>query len=234
MVLLYTCWLVDPWKPSREKYLEAWRDLGWDVVLWTDAQRSGLVRSPVEGVQLRDAAEITTNAAIADAYAYAVHHMNHGTAADLFRYEVLTQCGGAYADLDVMPAAALTPARLPAFEPRFNYCHRKQIEIRFVSSPLRNHPLLGVLRDTAVANERSFIEQGGWNQLDATMVGVLHRTGPDMARPVVEAYAAASGKTLLDYLLRDVINDATEEGEEHYVVKLAAARHIAAMDLLPR
>jgi hypothetical protein len=232
--MIHLCWLTEPWKKSHEKYLAAWVELGWNVTLWADA-RSGLSKSPVAEVALRDSSEIASGSPIENVFQYAVRHQDHGTAACLFRYQVLTTLGGAYADLDVQPLDA-TPTLLERVEPGFALEQRLNLlEIRFITTPRAEHPLLIKLRDTAVENEAQFLLNGGWGNLAsrAAMIhSVLDRAGPKMARIVIERYAIEHGLSLDEMILQNAVNELTPESKlPGFVDKQHIIRRIALSEL---
>jgi mannosyltransferase OCH1-like enzyme len=215
---LHFCWLIDEWAQSREKYLKQWMNAGWPVVLWHGGQLSS---SPVEGVVLRPADAIIKGSPVEEVLAYERRHLNHAACADLFRYELLCRLGGAYCDIDVGPAKKAVPALMKRTDPVFGTCwwqHRRSLEIRFIVSPPA-HPLLRLLRDTAVKNSETFIEAGGF-KTDSNMNNVLWRTGPGMARQVVQDYARKNGlrynRLLLNLATR---HNTVENNGEHFHLK---------------
>lgn len=172
----HCCWLVDAWKPSREKYLKAWSDAGWHVVVWHMGQLGAIPDAPVE---LQDARQIIEGSPIADVFAYEHRHKSHASCADLFRYEVLIQRGGAYFDMDVFPdrAKPVVPDE-PVFGSVWSrmYSMTREAEIRYISVRAQ-HDLIALLRDEAVQREMRFIEKGGYKK---GIDWIVNRTGPGM------------------------------------------------------
>lgn len=226
-MILHTCWLVDPWKPSREKYLRAWRELGWRVAVWT---MEPIEHLPTLGVDHRPALEVVEGSPIERAFLHAVEHKDHATAADLFRYQVLLEHGGAYADLDVEPLDRVRVDRIgDRVLPGFALDMRSKLEIRFIVTPGPGHPLIENLRNTAAANADAFIAAGGWSQARAPIREVLERTGPKMARKVVERFAHDRCIRQIDFLIAGAVNERTpENNESHFVHKAETIRRIAA------
>lgn len=226
--MLNFCWLVDPWAESRQKYLQQWLNAGWPVVLWHGGQ---LVSAPVEGVALRHADEIIKGSPIEEPLEYERHHKNHASCADLFRYELLYQQGGAYCDIDIGPGKSAVPGLLKRTEPVFGNCwwqHRRTLEIRFIVAPPK-HPLLLRLRDTAVRNSLAFMAKGG-HTATTDMNAVLWRTGPGMARVVVKTYAKERGLRYNRLLLKLATRDNTKENNgEHFHLKQGTIREIAGL-----
>lgn len=189
---LHFCWLIDEWKESREVFLRSWVAAGWPCILWHGGQ---LENSPVEGVELRHADEIVAGSPIDRAFRYEQHHKAHAPCADLFRYEVLCQLGGAYADIDTTPGKeGRRPSLLKTERPLFGrewLMRRWDIEIRFIVSP-PGHPLLEKIRDTAALRTEKFIESGGYAKHGTGKLGelawTLNRTGPFMAAEVLRSY----------------------------------------------
>lgn len=128
-------------------------------------------------------------------YRYEQHHKAHAPCADLFRYEVLCQYGGAYADIDTTPGKKGAPGLLKsATHPLFGrewLQRRWDIEIRFIVSP-PGHVLMKKLRDTAVSRTERFIASGGYAKHGTGKLGepawVLNRTGPFMAAEVLRKH----------------------------------------------
>jgi hypothetical protein len=231
------CWLVDPWASSRERYLRAWRDMGWPVVLWHGGQISS---PPVEGIELRDSREIIEGSPIEEAFAYEVHHKNHAPAADLFRYEVLYQRGGAYCDIDILPRKIAVPSlwdtrREVAFDRewlRLTY----SLEIRFILTPgaVSHHPLIGQIRDRAVARCQDFRDKGGYANGYDDPYEVVGRTGPQMVKALVIEHCLERGlrgpSAYRKLFLTRATDVATvENAKEHYVKKLPEVLRIAAL-----
>ncbi len=225
---LHFCWLLDPWKPSREKYLQAWQTAGWDCVLWHGGQ---LTEPPVEGVRLLEARAAVKGSPIETAYAYEARYQNHAACADLFRYQVLVAHGGAYADIDILPGIAAVPLLFNSTLPRFGGAFmqlRWRPETRFISTPSAQHPLMITLRDSAVLNTQAFIDAGGYER---NGVGnTIHRTGPIMAEPHIYAYAKAAGERSYALLLQQATIDSTPENQqEHFTDKFPVIRSIAGL-----
>lgn len=173
--MLHCCWLVDPWRPTRERYLHAWGELG-PLTLWHAGQ---LEREPLHPVTLRDARELFQGSVLEQAWAYELRHRNHAACADLLRYEALYQLGGAYFDLDVLPHPAHLDKAAFASICAQDFAlgsHGESPEIRFIFSRAR-HPALERVRHLAAERTRAYIESGGHAQ-GVTMQGVLTRTGP--------------------------------------------------------
>jgi hypothetical protein len=217
---LHMCWLIDPWKPSREQYLRAWQAAGWQCVLWHSGQ---IEEPPVPGVELRCVAQIIRGSIVEKGYEYERQHRSHAGCADLFRYQVLHELGGAYADLDVLPGEHTTPG-LPA-GPLFGLAERGRFEIRFIRAPT-HHPLLLEILQRVVSNQTAFMRQRGYSQ---GYRGIPERTGPVAARPVVERYAKLHGRWG-DYVLPNATIDGTEENiKEGHALRiheiLSAAQH---------
>jgi mannosyltransferase OCH1-like enzyme len=211
---LHFCWLLDPWRPSREQYLKAWQDAGWDCVLWHGGQ---LQEPPVPGVELRLAEDLIAGSAIERVYRYEHGSGAYACCADLFRYLVIHTLGGSYVDIDVLPAPGNTPA-LPE-GPMFGDVHPSfcahGFEIRFIRAP-QGHPLMKQLIDIAVRNETVFSNQGGYERA-VQQTTVLNRTGPKMAEGVVKQWAASCGRTVADFTLRPACVDTPEnKSERHY------------------
>lgn len=226
---LHGCWLVDPWKPSRERFLRSWLAAGWNVVLWHNGQ---LAAAPVEGVELRDAREILERCptGLQEAFAYELRHENHAACADLFRYAVLFEQGGAYFDIDIKPGPAATPVRLadvtlPAFGQHFTRL-AWHLEIRFIFAPVAKHELFTCLVETAARNTLEFMADGGYAKRG--FGNLLLRTGPQMAEKVVYAYAKQQGVPNTAFLLKNATLDMTpENSEEHYSDKVPRVLEIA-------
>ncbi len=209
---LHCCWLIEAWRPSRERYLRAWQDAGFHIVLW---HRGQLLAPPVPGVELRLASEIVTGSRIERAFNYEARYRCHASCADLFRYQVLCARGGAYADIDVLPT--LTPADLAgAPVPQFGHTSTSRFEIRFIYAITPGHPLLQELRDMAAYAEERFIRQGGYDNDALRYSQIVERTGPIMAARLVSRWAHARGRSLIHFQ-RDATYDATHENTtEHH------------------
>ena len=206
-MILHACWLLDPWRETRNKYVAAWARKGFEVNLW----HQGQLGCVVPGAVLRDARDLIAASPIADAFAYEEHSRVHAACADLFRYEVLLQHGGTYADLDVLPLAP--PGEVQ--EPRFERDMRGQLEIRYLAAP-QGHELLRALRDEAVREEAAFVARGGYKTL-RDLGAVLARTGPHMAMRVAQAWAASHSVPYGSMLLRKAVDANTRENRrEHY------------------
>ena len=198
-VELHFCWLVDPWKSSREQYVRAWQAAGWQCVLWHSGQ---IQETPAPGVELRNAAEIVRGSIIEKSYEYELRHNSHACCADLFRYQVLYALGGAYADIDVLPGENTTP-ELPS-GPLFGLAERRRFEIRFIRAPAQ-HPLLLAILKRVVRNQSFFIRQGGYS---GGFKNIVERTGPLAARSVVVEFAKDRWG---DFVLPDATIDDTQE-----------------------
>lgn len=238
---LHVCWLVDDWKPTRDKYIAAWQRAGWRVNLWTLGQCSSTPSTP--GLRLYDARSVLSSSPVGAAFEYEMAHRSHAAAADLFRFAVLFELGGAYADLDVLPrdARPATSAPLfgmpqgagkqvPVFQRRNLKIDSDQLEIRFVASP-ENHPLIARVLDTQAANERRFIDSGGYAKHGIDRI--VARTGPVAVERVVRDYAAAVGVAFRAFLLKDATLDRTPENEgEHMTFRypeIIRAAHAASV-----
>jgi len=207
---LHVCWLLDPWKPSRNKYVAAWSALGFNVHLW----HQGQLAADVPGVSLHDATELISGApeALREAFQYEEKFRVHAACADLFRYEVLLRHGGTYADLDVYPLQPLLDS-VPF--PTFEKDRRGKLEIRYLAAPV-GHELLRRLRDEAVRQESLFMAQGGY-RTRADLGAVLARTGPRMAARVTRAWAKEKNAPYATLLLARAVNARTPENRrEHY------------------
>ena len=209
---LHCCWLIEAWRPSRERYLRAWQDAGFDIVLWHGGQLS---EPPVPGVELRLASEVVSGSRIERAFDYEARHGCHAPCADLFRYQVLCVHGGAYADIDVLPT--LTPADLAdATLPQFGrVTGTSRFEIRFIYALTPGHPLLRELRDMAAYAEEHFIRQGGYSNDELRYSQIVVCTGPIMAARLIRKWARARGRQLMHFKC-DATFDKTYENSVEY------------------
>lgn len=209
---LHLSWLVEPWKTSREQYLRAWKAQGWHCILWHCGQIS---ETPVEGVELRNAYDLVRGSSIEDVFEYEREHWSHASCADLFRYLVLLQLGGAYVDIDVLPYGDTMPP--PKTWPRFGVpnppVEGSLLEIRFIVANAE-HELLQRLLHQAERNERAFLRRGGYTH--QRYASVVQRTGPGMAVGVVEQYAQELEQPLQDFLLTATQDDTPENNLEHH------------------
>lgn len=227
--MLHFCWLIDDWRPSREKYLQAWSQAGWPCVLWHGGQ---LRHSPVAGVELRNAEEIIAGSAIESYFRYEAKHRNHACCADLFRYEVLLRRGGAYSDIDILPGPKASPLLLnnqgaPLFCAVFEsmWCRP---EIRFIVTSPTHMCLIERMRDTAVYNTLSFIENGGYAKLGVD--NIVWRTGPKMAETLIYDYAREQKISSKDFLIYEAVQDVTDENiREHWTEKVPDIEHVAGL-----
>ncbi len=232
---LHVCWLVDAWKASRDKYIEAWEYAGWNVCLWHAGNLTCCFPSVAE---LRDVRELVRESPVAYAFDYELRHRSHAAATDLARFAVLHELGGGYADLDVLPRNARCSPHdplfgmpqgagdeIPAFQRGRGALRSEQLEIRFISAPAR-HPLLARVLQAQALQEMRFIVQGGY----LGGVGVIvERTGPILVSQVVREYAQEHGRTFGSFLLTNATFDHTPENlrehmTERYAEILAAAR----------
>jgi mannosyltransferase OCH1-like enzyme len=233
---LHLCWLVDEWKSSREKYVHAWLKAGWPVVLWHGGQLAPSVLDafPIGSVALRLASDIVDGSPIERSFTYEKRFRNHAACADLFRYHVLYELGGAYSDIDVLPGrnAVLDVCNGPC--PVFGRAWVPllwELEIRFIATPAAKHPLLERLRATAVKNSEAFIDAGGHTAASDLNL-VIGRTGPAMAKSVIRQYARDSGSKFSSFVLKRATNDNTEEnGNEHFNLKEKIVREIASASI---
>ena len=212
---LHFCWFVDPWKPSREKYLRAWQELGWHCVLWHSGQ---IIKPAVPGVELHFVDDFIRGSDIEEVFKYERDHFNHASCADLFRYFVLFKLGGAYADIDVLPDEDAKPT-LSSDWPLFGVPNPAwtTLEIRFIFANV-GHELLRRLLKQAGDNERKF--KGGYEVFK--FGNIIKRTGPGMAWPIVEQYAREQGKPVSEFLLQRATFDNTPDNmTEHYTAYLA-------------
>jgi hypothetical protein len=216
---LNLCWVVDPWKSSREKYLRAWRDAGWPVVLWHYGQ---LTEAPVEGIELRDARGLVAASPIAKSFEYERSFASHAACADLLRYELLYQFGGAYSDLDVLPQGAsldMLEREQPLFE--YDADALQAFEIRFIAAP-PHHPLLERLRSTAAHNTEAWLATTGGYRRSQDLRDVVKRTGPRMASEVARQWARENDVPFASLTEGELLFTHTpENANEHYSEKWA-------------
>lgn len=219
---LHLCWLVDAWRPTRERYLRAWQERGWHCVLWHSGQ---LKAPPVPGVELARACNVVRGSPIEQAYTYELKHRNHASCADLFRYQVLISRGGSYADIDILPGRNASPT-LPE-GPLFGLAEHGRFEIRFIRCP-KQHAALVAVRDAALRNQRAFLSRGGYME---GFSDVVERTGPHAAVKAIERFIQETGLHKSDLTLDEATIDDTPENlrEGHRLkmreVMLRAARH---------
>lgn len=229
MEALNFCWLIDDWKPSREKYLQAWSEKGWPCILW---HRGQIRHSPVAGVELRDARELIEGSRIEEVFAYEAKHLNHASCADLFRYEVLLRHGGVYSDIDIFPDVNGEPSLLgnqgvPLFCAVFENMWRRP-EIRFIVSSPGHMTLIERMRDKAVYNTLVFMQSGGYAKhgLD----NIVHRTGPKMAEAEIYDYARELKVSSHSFLIYNAVQDITAENvREHWTAKAPDIQRIAGL-----
>jgi mannosyltransferase OCH1-like enzyme len=198
-----------------------WRSRGWDVSLWTCNEVPAL-----HGIKRESAWTLVAGSPIERAFRHAVEHSDHGTAADLFRYEVLLRYGGAYADVDIR--ALVAPESFDKLSaPIFGLDGCKRLEIRFIVVPVAGHDLIRRLRDEAVKRAEAFIDAGGWLQPGTRMTHIMNRTGPRMAVEVVEQWAGEHSMSMAALVRADLVDERTLEGTEHFVRKEKIAKAIA-------
>lgn len=215
---LHFCWLVDPWKTSREKYLKAWQDAGWHCVLWHNGQLE--VEPAVPDVELRHVEEILPGSPIEEVFRYELKHRSHASCADLLRYWLVYSLGGAYSDIDILPVDAK-----PGLEGLlFGDTKYRPLEIRFIHAE-PGHELLKEILNTAVHNELQYIRQGGYSKAFRDVIG---RTGPKVAESVALRYTQSRGETLSKYVLRNAAFEETEENcQEHHDLRFPEMRRAA-------
>jgi hypothetical protein len=212
---LHFCWLVEPWKQSREKYLLAWQKRGWHCVLWHSGQ---IKEPPVPGVELRLVDDLIQGSSIEKVFEYERRYGSHASCADLFRYLVIFKHGGAYADIDVLPdpQGRNTPSVFEQDEVCFgrpNPCGTAVfLEIRFIRASA-GHELFNRLLQKALRNEERWIEKyggyGGWFGGN-----IMARTGPMMAQEEVNRYARRFNKTFKDFLIFATLDNTLENSKE--------------------
>jgi hypothetical protein len=224
--ILHLCWFIEPWKKSREKYLRAWQKLGWHCVLWTSGQ---VEEPPVPGVELRHVDELVRGSLIGEIFNYERHYGSHASCADLFRYFVLHELGGAYVDIDVWPdpLGKVKPAKTSPVQPVFGLPNpRKELalEIRFIRAPA-GHELLRKILQKALHNEREYINKHGgyYGWANASIVA---RTGPTMAQRVVQKYASEVGLPFRSFLVRATLDNTPENNTEGNSLGFTRARRI--------
>lgn len=210
--VLHSCWFIESWQESRNKYLLAWQKLGWQCVLWTSGQ---VVEAPVPGVKLRNVDEIVKGSIIEEIFNMERYYGSHASCADLFRYFLLWQVGGTYADIDVLPdpQGEVMPSWLFVAQPVFgipNPATKLALEIRFIRAPVQ-HELLYRLVEKALKNEQRFIDKGGYRALRNT--SIIERTGPAMATQVVREYAEEKGLSFESFLIRATFDSTLENSK---------------------
>jgi len=205
---LHFCWLVDPWKKSREQYLRAWQSAGWRCVLWHSGQLETVPDVP--GLELRHVDEVVPGSLIEEVFTYELKHRSHASCADLLRYLLVYTLGGAYCDIDVLPGLNASNILVPQ-GPVFGSSYPRRLEIRFIRAP-KEHPLLLAILKQAVLNEKMFKTKGGYSVLG--YVSVMDRTGPVVADSVVEGYAKLRGETIYDYIWNNATFDYTDENRK--------------------
>ncbi|MFQ5339936.1 MAG: glycosyltransferase [Anaerolineae bacterium] len=221
---LHLCWFIEPWAESREKYLLAWQKLGWHCVLWHSGQ---IEQPPVPGVELRLVDDLITGSDIEEVFKYERHYGSHASCADIFRYFVLYQLGGAYVDIDVLPD--LEGEILPGATcdwPLFGMmggAPTLALEIRFIRST-PGHELLCRLIEQAVKNEKRYMAKGGYRSL--RFESIIARTGPGMAHEVVLKYVKETTKPLEAFLVRATIDHTAENRSPGYGMGLVRAMRV--------
>jgi hypothetical protein len=221
---LHLCWFIEPWVESREQYLLAWQKLGWHCVLWHSGQ---IEEPPVPGVELRLVDELIAGSEIEEVFKYERHYGSHASCADIFRYFVLYQLGGAYVDIDVLPdpEGEVQPG-LEYDWPVFGLmggAPSLALEIRFIRST-PGHELLCRLIDQAVKNEKRYIAKGGYRSL--RFESIITRTGPGMAQGVVLRYAREVSRPLEGFLIRATIDHTVENRGPGYGMGLVRAMRV--------
>lgn len=192
--MLHCCWLIDPWKDSRNVYLEGWLSLGVPITLWHAGQ---LEAPPHTQVLLRDAqALFPPGHLLKEAWEYELYHRNHAACSDILRYEVLYQLGGGYFDLDVLPHpermdAATLHQLLATTEITFGSLSAVRhlhgdVEIRFICSG-KGHRILRDIRYLAAQRTHEYIEKGG-HTMGVSASGIMTRTGPILATQVLQEH----------------------------------------------
>lgn len=233
---LNMAWLVDSWKPSRDKYLRAWQDAGWKITLWTAGQVDPAAIG-VAGVTVREISELMDACENRVFLNYELQHRSHAAASDLVRFAALYAYGGGYADLDVLPNRALATMRcsLPTFgkpqgvpdsiekypifgRPPTAALSIDKVEIRFVCSPPR-HELLARIIAQQGRNELAFMRAGGYAKLGVLNHAqrIVTRTGPAMIENVVWMYAREHKRPVSDFLLSAATIDRTPENDAEHM-----------------
>jgi hypothetical protein len=221
---LHLCWFIEPWVESREQYLLAWQKLGWHCVLWHSGQ---IKKPPVPGVELRLVDELIAGSEIEEVFKYERYYGSHASCADIFRYFVLYQLGGAYVDIDVLPDPE------GEVQPGLEYnwpvlgllggAPSLALEIRFIRSA-PGHELLHRLIEQAVKNEKRYMAKGGYRSLK--FESILARTGPTMANEVVIQYAKEVDRPLEAFLIRATLDDTEENRGPGYGMGIVRAMRV--------
>jgi mannosyltransferase OCH1-like enzyme len=198
--------LIDPWKESREKYLQAWQDAGWKCVLWHNGQLGSELAT--QDVELRHISEIVPGSIIEDVFNYELRHNSHACCADLLRYLLMYELGGAYSDIDIIPGLNARPT-LPE-GPLFGASNPRRLEIRFIRAP-KGHPLLLEIAKAAISNEVYYLRNGGYSR---GYVSAMDRTGPVVADTTIESWAKRHTQSITDYILDRATFDFTEENRQ--------------------
>lgn len=217
---LHFCWLIDPWKKSREKYVRAWQAAGWQCVLWHNGQ---LETDPgIEGLQFRHVEEILTGSPIEKVFRYELEHRSHASCADLLRFWLIYSLGGAYSDIDILPVDAK-----PGLEGLlFGDTPHRPLEIRFIYSE-PGHELLKLIMNAAVYNESKYMRTGGYA---IQLRDVISRTGPKVAERIAKTYVQGRNETLDKYILRNAVFEETEENnKEHHDLRFPEMIRCAKM-----
>jgi len=225
---LHMCWFVDAWRDTRNRYLQAWSEAGWHVVLW----HAGQLTAAPENVEMVDVRELLHDAPHFD---YELAHASHAACADLFRFEVLRRLGGGYSDLDVLPneARAESEARFGAPQ-----CNPAALEIRFLTAS-SDDPLISAVIEAQHAREEHFLAGGGYgphypfarrnDRSSRVKDRIPQRTGPALVKKVVQAYADAQHTPFAHYLIPNAtIDSTTENHEEHFSASFPKIRRAVA------